>query len=53
MNRDQVLGIARHVLTFVSGLAIGQGWMDESMSGEVMAVGLGLVGLVWSFVDKR
>lgn len=53
MSREQVLGIVRHVLTFASGLAIGQGWLDETLGGEVVAAGVGIAGLVWSFLAKR
>lgn len=53
MDKAQVLGIVRHVLTFGSGLVIGKGWLDESTAAEVVTAVIGIVGAIWSILDKR
>lgn len=53
MSKEQILGFVRHLLTFGSGFAVGQGWLDESLAGEIVAVGVGIAGVVWSYLAKR
>lgn len=42
MNRTQILGIIRHVITFASGVAVAKGIVSESGAGEI---GGGLLSL--------
>jgi len=53
MTKDAFLGIVRHVLTFGSGLAIGQGWVDTSVAAEAVTVLIGVFGVAWSVWQKR
>jgi hypothetical protein len=53
MDKSQVLGIVRHILTFGSGFVIAKGWLDESLAAELVTAFIGLAGAVWSVVDKR
>lgn len=53
MGKEQLLGILRHVLTFVGGVLVLQGWLDESMVQETIGAIATLVGTVWSVLDKK
>jgi len=53
MKKEQVLGIIRHTLTFLGGLLITKGLIDESVLQELSGAVLTLVGGVWSIVDKN
>lgn len=52
MNKEQVLGIVRHVLTFVGGIVIAKGLLDEGVVAEIIGGAIALAGTVWSVVDK-
>lgn len=59
MNREQIVGLLRHLLPFIGGMAIGAGWVSEEswgvISEEMLKMAgpvLTLLGLVWSYFDK-
>ena len=52
MNKDQVLGIIRHALTFVGGFLVMKGLVDETMVTEIVGGVFALVGSIWSIVAK-
>jgi hypothetical protein len=51
--KDQVLGLVRHALTFVGGIIVAKGLVDENLSQEVIGGVMTLVGAVWSIVNKK
>lgn len=53
MSKEQLLGILRHVLTFVGGVLVLQGWLDEGLVQETIGAVATLVGAVWSVLDKK
>jgi hypothetical protein len=53
MKQEQVLGIIRHVLTFVGGVLITKGLVDEVIAQEVIGGVMTLVGSVWSIFSKK
>lgn len=53
MTKEQVVGVIRHVITFVGGILVVKGILDDAMVQEVLGGVLGLVGTVWSIVDKK
>jgi hypothetical protein len=53
MNKEKVLGIVRHTLTFIGGLLIMKGLVDESMANEIIGGIITLAGTIWSIVDKK
>jgi hypothetical protein len=53
LTREQVLGIVRHTLTFVGGIFIAKGVVDEAMVSEISGGVLTLVGAIWSVVAKN
>ena len=52
MSREQILGIIRHVLTTAGGVVVTLGYLDESTATAVVGALVGLVGGVWSVIDK-
>jgi hypothetical protein len=52
MKKEQVLGIVRHSLTFIGGILLMKGLVDEATWTEISGSALTLVGTVWSVVDK-
>lgn len=53
LTKEQVMGIVRHTLTFVGGLLITKGLIDESMLSEVVGALTTLSGVIWSIVAKN
>ena len=52
MNKEQILGIVRHVLTFVGGFLITKGLVDETFVTEIVGALSTIIGSVWSFFAK-
>jgi hypothetical protein len=52
MKKDQVLGLLRHTLTFVGGLLVAKGFIDETTITEIIGGVLTLTGAFWSLVEK-
>ena len=53
MNQNQILGIARHILTLAGGFLVVRGTIDESTLTELVGSVITLAGLIWSVVDKK
>lgn len=53
LTKEQVIGIIRHSLTFVGGLLIMRGIVDEATLTEVTGGIITLVGTIWSIVEKN
>lgn len=53
MNKDQILGVLRHVLTFVGGILVFRGVLDDALLQELVGGVSTLVGTVWSVIAKR
>ena len=53
MKKEQVLGIIRHSLTFIGGILLMKGLIDEATWTEISGSAMTLVGTVWSVVDKN
>lgn len=53
MTKEQILGIARHALTFIGGILIMKGIIDEGTWTEVTGGAITLAGTIWSIVDKN
>jgi len=52
MNKEQKLGVIRHVLTFVGGILLAKGLVDESLMTDLIASIMVIVGGIWSVVSK-
>lgn len=53
MSKTQVLSLIRHTLTFVGGVLITQGTIEESVVEQIIATSLTLIGLVWGVIEKK
>jgi|TARA_R110000823_G_scaffold84370_7_gene189835 hypothetical protein len=53
MNKEKIMSVIRHSLTFIGGLTVTFGWIDESTFTELSGVAITLVGLVWGILDKQ
>jgi hypothetical protein len=53
MTKEQIFGIARHILTFVGGILIVKGYFDEEMLNELIGGAIALAGTIWSVIDKN
>jgi hypothetical protein len=53
MKKEKVLGIVRHTLTFVGGILITKGLIDETLSMEITGGVIALIGSVWSVFEKN
>lgn len=52
MNKDQILGIIRHALTFVGGILVTKGLIDDGMVTELVGGAVTLIGGIWSVIAK-
>ena len=53
MNREQIMGIIRHTLTFVGGILIIKGMASEGMVNEAIGAVVTAVGAVWSVIKNK
>ena len=53
LTKDQVLGIVRHTLTFVGGIVVMKGLVDETVVTEIIGGVMTLVGTIWSVINKK
>lgn len=53
MNKDQILGLVRHILTFGGGLAVAKGLLDDTQTTELIGAVITLIGSIWSVVSKK
>lgn len=53
LTKEQILGIARHTLTFVGGILVMKGIIDEGTWAEVSGGIITLAGTIWSVVVKN
>ncbi len=53
MNKQQALGVIRHVLTIAGGFAIAKGLGSEESIGEIVGALLVVIGGVWSIITPE
>lgn len=53
MNKEVILGFVRHILTFGGGYVAAKGVIDQAMVNEIIGAMMTLVGVAWSFWDKK
>lgn len=53
LTKEQVLGVVRHSLTFIGGVFVMKGLIDDTMVTEVVGGVMTLVGAIWSIVAKK
>ena len=53
LTKEQILGIVRHGLTFIGGILITKGLIDESTLTEIIGGVITLTGTIWSVINKN
>jgi hypothetical protein len=52
LSKEQIFAIVRHTLTFVGGVLVMKGIVDEGMWTEISGAAITLAGAIWSIVEK-
>jgi len=50
MNKNKVMGIIRHMLTFAGGYVTARGWLDEGTVTELIGAAVTITGVLWSYL---
>jgi len=53
LTKEQLLGIVRHSITFIGGILVMKGLIEDSMVEEIIGGATTLVGAIWSIVGKK
>ena len=53
LTKEQILGIVRHALTFVGGIVVMKGLIDETLVTELIGGAMTLTGAIWSIINKK
>ena len=53
LTKDQLMGMVRHSLTFIGGILLMKGLVDEALLTEISGGVMTLVGAVWSIIAKK
>lgn len=53
MTQEQFMGLLRHGLTFVGGIVLMKGVMDESAIQELIGAAITFAGSLWSVFSKK
>jgi len=53
LSKEQLMGIIRHTLTFVGGILVMKGLVDETMATEIIGGLTTLTGTIWSIIEKN
>lgn len=53
MNKEQVMGLVRHVLTFVGGILVANGLVTEIESVQLVGALVTAIGGIWSILSKK
>ena len=52
MKKEQILGLIRHSLTFIGGIYVMRGLIQEQLAQEIVGGVLTAIGGIWSIIDK-
>lgn len=53
MSKERILGVVRHTLTFVGGVLVMKGLIDEAVATEIIGGVMTLAGTIWSIFEKK
>jgi hypothetical protein len=53
LTKEQIMGIIRHALTFVGGIVVMKGLVDEAAITEIIGGAMTLTGAIWSIINKK
>ena len=52
-NKEKILGLVRHTLTFVGAIYITKGIVDETLVTELIGGAITLTSAIWSIASKN
>jgi hypothetical protein len=52
MTKEQIIGIVRHGLTFIGGILLTYGTINEMLLAELIGSGTALASVIWSIINK-
>lgn len=53
LTKEQVMGIVRHSLTFIGGIVVAKGHLDNTTVTEIIGATVTLSGVIWSVINKN
>lgn len=53
MNKEEILGLVRHALTFVGGVLVTKGLLEAGLMQDAIGAVMTLTGVVLSVFNKR
>lgn len=53
MKKEQILGIIRHALTFLGGIFVFQGKIDQEVIDQLLGASTTIIGIIWSVFSKQ
>lgn len=53
ISKAQGLAIIRHTLTFIGGIIVMFGYMDQTIFTELSGSIMALSGVIWSIIEKN
>jgi hypothetical protein len=53
MKKEQIFGVIRHTLTFVGGLLVMKGIIEDSVLESLISGIMTITGIIWSVVEKN
>lgn len=53
LTKEQLLGIVRHAITFIGGILVMKGIVNDSIVQEFIGGATTLAGAIWSIVEKN
>jgi hypothetical protein len=53
LTKEQLLGIVRHAVTFIGGILVMKGILDDSILQEIAGGVSTLAAAIWSMVEKN
>ena len=53
LTKEQILGIVRHALTFIGGIVVMKGLVDETLVTGIIGGAMTLTGAIWSIINKK
>jgi hypothetical protein len=52
MSREGALGIVRHALTFIGGILVAKGILEQGLLTEIVGGVITAIGGIWSVISK-
>ena len=53
VQKEQILGLVRHGLTFIGGILVAKGLASEGQIMDIIGMTVTFVGTVWSILSNK